>query len=142
MLVHYPLNLLRIITFPKHSKGLVSRKSRAISPPKCICHIQKGYTSQMSNRGAEAPASCAMAGETEVGTFTPTITTDPGNLPAPQASQVPHARPGTRALPTPRATTTTQTSSRTTMISTATPTLISTRAGTGLIEWGLRPCMT
>ena len=44
--------------------------------------------------GAEAPASCAMAGETEVGTFTPTITTDPGNLPAPQASQVPHARPG------------------------------------------------
>ena len=50
MLVHYPLNLLRIITFPKHSKGLVSRKSRAISPPKCICHIQKGYTSQMSNR--------------------------------------------------------------------------------------------
>ena len=33
MLVHYPLNLLRIITFPKHSKGLVSRKSRAISPP-------------------------------------------------------------------------------------------------------------
>ena len=50
MLVHYPLNLLRTITFPKHSKGLVSRKSRAISPPKCICHIQKGYTSQMSNR--------------------------------------------------------------------------------------------
>ena len=44
--------------------------------------------------GAEAPASCAMAGETEVVTFTPTITTGPGNLPAPQASQVPHARPG------------------------------------------------
>ena len=57
MLVHYPLNLLRIITFPKHSKGLVSRKSRAISPPKCICHIQKGYTSQMSNRQESACGS-------------------------------------------------------------------------------------
>ena len=33
-----------------------------------------------------------MAGETEVGTPT-IITTDPGNLPAAQTPQVPHARP-------------------------------------------------
>ena len=44
--------------------------------------------------GAEAPASCAVAGETGVGTLTTTIITDPGNLPAAQTSQVPHARPG------------------------------------------------
>ena len=54
---------------------------------------RRGRARAAKQADAEASASCAMAGETEVGTLTTTIIADPGNLPAAQPPQAPDARP-------------------------------------------------